>query len=56
MVDIGLGMKKETDPTALWQNMMRLGLAAADQLIAHGLGEWDIDQTVAMNMAELPFP
>jgi hypothetical protein len=56
VVDIGLGFEEETDPTAIWQNMMRLRLATADQLIPDRLGEWDIDQTVAMNMAELPFP
>ena len=56
MVDIGFSAEEETDPTAIWQNMMRFRLAAADQLIPDRLGEWDIDQTVAMDMSELSFP
>jgi hypothetical protein len=51
VVDIGLGFEEETDPTAIWQNMMRLRLAGTDKLVTDGLGERDINQAVTMNVS-----
>jgi hypothetical protein len=47
--------KVEADPAAFWQDMMRFGLTRGDDLIPDFLWERDIDQPVAMDMAELPF-
>jgi hypothetical protein len=51
MVDVGLGLEEETDPAAVWQNMMPLSLAGAHKLISDGLGERDIDQVVPVNVS-----
>jgi hypothetical protein len=55
VIDVSFGVKKMADPAAVGQDVMGFGLSATDKLIADGLRKGDIDQAIAMDVAELSF-
>jgi hypothetical protein len=56
MVDVGFGAKKEADPAAVRQNVMRLGLSATHKLIADRLRKGDIEQAIRWICPSSLFP
>lgn len=43
----------ERDPTCVWQDMVRRGASRRDEFIPDPRRKWDIDETIAVNMADL---
>jgi hypothetical protein len=43
----------ERDPTCVWQDMVRRGASRRDELIPDARRKWDIDETIAVYMADL---
>jgi hypothetical protein len=53
-IDVVRFFDVETDPAALGQDMVRLGQTLGHDLVPHRSGEWNIDQPVSVDVADLP--
>src|SRR5580765_5410875 len=54
--DVGAVADKTTDPARFRVNVVRLGAAGGDELVANEQREWQVRETVPVKMPELPPP